>query len=415
MKKPQMKTLFLLALLVGASVAWATTPVKIAKPAATDLRADHVVTMPATKRPFPVSRDAVDMNWAMAAETEVSPTAQPHIAASKGYWRVVDGTTLADGMMLPVTQTGALVRISPVPQAAEQNLQAISAQDVVLVSETGEAFSMGSGTRPLLDPNMVRAKDLPFNETTSVFYLNDAVGSGELTLFVERMALGLDHRYVVHVLEHDSDVALHMQANHDTYFAGQMVEIDYEISNLEQTFSAANLRGRLIDPAGNSYDMHVVNGQVSYTLPSNSAVKQGLWQVELTVEAEIAGTLVRRDARTAFAVSQPTARLRNNAVVDMAADILAVDLTLDVGTPGRYEARAMLFGTNDAGESKAIAVSHVANWFAAGEAHLTLRFDTDLLEASGLQAPYQIKDLRLIHQDAMSLLHRQAQALTINP
>ena len=110
-------------------------------------------------------------------------------------------------------------------------------------------------------------------------------------------------------------------------------------------------------------------------------------------------------------MAAPTARLTGAVQTEVDSRALRADLGVQVGTPGRYEVRAVLMGTNREGQLEAVAVGHSANWLEAGNGNLSLSFDAALLKERGLTAPYEINDLRLIHQDRMSLLHRQAQAL----
>ena len=60
------------------------------------------------------------------------------------------------------------------------------------------------------------------------------------------------------------------------------------------------------------------------------------------------------------------------------------------------------------------AVAHSAAYLAAGHGALELAFDRELVAASGLRAPFEVRDLRLIDQGNMGLLHRQARGLVIS-
>ena len=86
---------------------------------------------------------------------------------------------------------------------------------------------------------------------------------------------------------------------------------------------------------------------------------------------------------------------------------------MDVAVAGRYEVRAILFGTNAEGKLQPLAIGNTANWMEAGQGALAMTFDRKVISDSGLRAPFAVKDLRLIHQNRMSLLHRQHMAFRI--
>ena len=71
------------------------------------------------------------------------------------------------------------------------------------------------------------------------------------------------------------------------------------------------------------------------------------------------------------------------------------------------------FGTARDGSMRPIAAGHAADYLA-DDGTLTLAFDEETLKASGLSAPYQLRALQLTDQGRMSVLHRQADALTID-
>jgi len=76
--------------------------------------------------------------------------------------------------------------------------------------------------------------------------------------------------------------------------------------------------------------------------------------------------------------------------------------------PGRARA---LDPAAAAGGLKPAGVARSAAWVEAGRGVLELRFGPEVVEASGLQAPYEVRDLRLADQARMAVLHQQARAL----
>ena len=91
---------------------------------------------------------------------------------------------------------------------------------------------------------------------------------------------------------------------------------------------------------------------------------------------------------------------------------VAVDLGVDVAGPGRYEVRGIVYGTDRAGNLVPFAAAHSAAWLdAAGS--LTLTVEPKLLREAGVRAPFEIRDLRLLDQGRMGVLHRQARGIEI--
>ena len=136
-----------------------------------------------------------------------------------------------------------------------------------------------------------------------------------------------------------------------------------------------------------------------------------MWEVHLTADAEVDGVVVRRNTRTAFQVAVPTARFNGDVDINANRDSVFASLGVDVAEAGRYEARAILFATDKAGEMRPVSVAHQATVIEAGNGILELEFDFASIEAAGLAAPYELRDLRLIHQNSMSILHRQKSAV----
>ena len=91
-----------------------------------------------------------------------------------------------------------------------------------------------------------------------------------------------------------------------------------------------------------------------------------------------------------------------------------LSLGVEAVAASRYEVRGVLFGSGANGELLPAAVGHAAAWLEPGHGTVELRFDQALVDDSGLRAPFEIRDLRLIDQGTMGLLHRQARGLVLD-
>lgn len=70
----------------------------------------------------------------------------------------------------------------------------------------------------------------------------------------------------------------------------------------------------------------------------------------------------------------------------------------------------MLWATTEDGLQPTV-VAHSARWIGAGTGDLTIEIPAALAE--DIQAPFELRDLQLIDQGRMAVLHRQARALAV--
>ncbi|MGH8089669.1 MAG: DUF4785 family immunoglobulin-like domain-containing protein, partial [Stenotrophomonas sp.] len=88
-----------------------------------------------------------------------------------------------------------------------------------------------------------------------------------------------------------------------------------------------------------------------------------------------------------------------------------VRLPVQIGAPGRYEARGTLHATGPDGKLHPVAQAHSAAWFdAAGAGELLLAFDTVALPR-GYAAPFELRDLQLQDQSRMAPIESRAVAV----
>ncbi|MCC2617997.1 DUF4785 family protein [Aestuariibacter halophilus] len=147
----------------------------------------------------------------------------------------------------------------------------------------------------------------------------------------------------------------------------------------------------------------VIQPEAMASLP---APIHGLQEVWVDVRTEQDGLNVRRSAKVAFGVGQPTASLADTQLVQGAEPRALVQV--DVNTPSRFEARAVLYATNAKGALVPAMETHVAQSLNSGRSELVMPFDGELLAQRGLQAPYALRHLRLFDQKQLALLEQQS-------
>lgn len=393
-------------LLIFSAFASAGTRIDLAPATNTDLTSPAVLYSASKKViEMPAPREAVSMSWAIDPAQELHLGAQSQSESSKEFWMEVSGSDFNEGVSLKMGSNHALVRISPMNRASAMPALA----DLVLVNEEGRSFSNGSGLNPLLDSDQLsNSKVAIFTEGTSVFEVAANVGSGEVLLFADNINYDDNASYLVHVRENESDVVLNAQTSRQTYLAGQTLEVNASMFAGKAAMNFENLTGELIAPSGQTWPLNFANNQASMVLPDGSQHPAlGLWEVRVTATASHKDSVVRRDLRTAFAVGEATARLQGSAEITSTDAHLSAALDLEVVAAGRFEVRGLLYGHNEAGSLVPLAVGHSADWLEPGAGSITLSFEKQLIEESGLQAPFVVRDLRLIHQNRMSLIHHQ--------
>ena len=156
----------------------------------------------------------------------------------------------------------------------------------------------------------------------------------------------------------------------------------------------------LVGPDGSSRPVAVRDAagggqEAVFAVPANASQGIGLW------ELQVFGAVgeVPRDARTAFAVAQPTARFSGIFGVDAAS--LRMSLPVEAASPGRYEARGTLYATARDGSLRPVSQAHAAAWMEAGNGMLVLQFARAHVPA-GYGAPYEVRQLELNDQGRMA-------------
>src|SRR5690606_22154590 len=174
-----------------------------------------VTDAPAT--PPSVERAPVHFAWALPDDAGAITAPTPYTAVSREYWKDVDGAALARGVTIHTTAPGALVLISPgggdsrgvAPEALQvrQGGRAVAARDATVALAPQAALEAATGAS--------------FAPGALGFRLSPALGAGAFDLQVAD-ARG---RYVVHVREPDSAVALRVENPTAAYRTGDRVSL----------------------------------------------------------------------------------------------------------------------------------------------------------------------------------------------
>lgn len=410
MRKKREMVLWSLVCTLG--LAGAAPGGELLRAAAEDLvPAKLVVPAPATLAT--AERSELAYSWPVPAGTALEAAPAPQRTASREYWVAVEAAELVRGIELFTTAPGALVRLQP---AGRTDGRSIDPRDLTLVAPDGRELAVPEAAEALASAEQLAAADAPFVEGTSAFRLNDALGAGRFLLRAAEPAAG---RYVVHVFDRGSTLALVVESARANYLAGEELALGARFFDGDGVLAAERLDGFVVSPAGRVIPIAVRRAPdggfaASATLPGEvESGAEGLWELVASARGVAGGKTVLRSARVAFAVATPTARLDGSAELQaLRRGEVAVRCGVEAVVAGRYELRGVLWGADARGVARPAAVAHTAAWLEAGAGSgLTLRFDPAAVKGSGLSAPWELRALELRDQGRMGLLERRARAL----
>ena len=369
-----------------AGIAHAAQP--LLQAGANDQIPQRLVALPAPAGD--IERKPVAFSWALDPDAALYDTT-PFLAESREYWMTVEAAELQRGVPLQMTAPGALIRVSPAKGSA-----GLRAGD----------FSVSVGARKVgiaqaADADALRKAGMDASAGTQVIRLGDGSGAGRQLL----RAANARGRYVVHVFEPASDRVLFARADRNHALAGSRMRVAIGATNAGRQAGVAS-QALLVGPDGSSQPVAVRNAagggqEAVFTVPARASQAKGLW--ELQVFGDVGD--VPRDARTAFAVAQPTARFAGLFGVDVGS--LRVSLPVEAASPGRYEARGTLYATARDGSLRPVSQAHAASWMDPGAGMLVLQFARSHLPA-GYGAPFEVRQLELNDQGRMAPIEARA-------
>ncbi|MEL7061251.1 MAG: DUF4785 domain-containing protein [Acidobacteriota bacterium] len=412
----ELKPTALRLLMVGASIALTSAafaaPAQLLAPSAQDLAGGQAVRVASPALELaPEQRGAVTYSFPVAADARVAPAPTPFLAESHEFFVEVSAETLRRGTPLHLTAPGAVVRVHPVGPLLSA---AVDSTEFVLTSEVGR-FAAGTGMETLADADAMAEAGVPFAAGTVAFRVAPEVGVGAVILSAPDLrARGT---YQVHVFEPQSRIVLTLQTAKVDYLHGEELEVAATLRDGRTGFAASAIEAYVTSPAGRAWTLPLnAEGAGRYVgtlrLDAVEAAAPGLWEVHTAARGRVGGLEVARSERTSFGAHVPTATLSNQVDVTQARGRVEVGFEVAVATPSRFEVRALLYGTDARGQLRPIASGHAADLLET-DGTLRLVFDRELIAASGLEAPFELRDLRLVDYGRLATLHRQAVALRI--
>lgn len=354
-----------------------------------------------------VERQPVSISWPLAHNAPLQPIPQAFTRSSREYWTDVSASELQQGIRLPLSAPGAIIRLSPSDRIGGR------------LHPTNMRLQLGRQSLPvdkaaiqIADAQSLHAAGMDVPDASVVIRLKPELGSGLATL----QAPAASGRYVVHVFEPESTLSVRAHADRDDLLLGHHVHVRVAMQDGDRPTPLIAAGGFLRAPDGTTtlLDYHR-QADGSFTvdaMPTTISSTPGLWEVHsFTVGDDAAGNEVRRDTTTVFAAATPDARLDGVAETRRASD-QGIDITLGVkaANSSRYAVSGVLYG-RDTGTGKLVPAAYAqsAAWLPSGDGRLVLHYDPTSLH--GIGAPYELHDLRLQDQPAISLVERRALAM----
>lgn len=395
--------LLTLALLPVAGLALAQRGPALAPPGAGDLVAGQLVA--GVRAPLAdVERSPLQFFQPLSADVRLE-SAPPHQAESREYWQRVDGLALRGGYALALTAPGAVVLVSPATGA-----EPLVRSQFAIASRSG-AVALDQAADTLVDAAALQAAGMGVAPGSVGFRLRPGFEAD-----ARLVVAGASGDYVVHVLEPASADVATARALADTVHGGGTVQVQVALAGGARIEAAT---GVLLSPSGQAFDVGYTSagdggllGTVA--LPAGAGGEPGLWDLRTSVAASGRAGAFQRDVRTAVAVVAPVARLDGavERLVRRVDGAIELRFGIEVASPGRYELRGVLHGTDDKGALVPLGLAQAAAWLEPGTGTLALAFP--VLSRGGVNAPFQLRDLRLFDQARMGLLERRELALSFD-
>lgn len=419
------RTTFIISLLSSSLIASAQNiPLQPAN--SSDLQPTQLVSTSISLPSFNNSRDPIQFNWPING-TAIPNTQSVFVQNSRQYWLDVDHNELATGVNIHTTAPGSIIRISPTTEIIKAaHLETL---DIYLTTQ-GNRMAPGQGIENLVDQQALNASGASFSEGTIAFRLSESIGSGSIHVALP-IAATISDQFVIHVFEPNSSVTLNLQVNQNNYIAGDDLLANMTLQGIGHRLDTSGIQGYITSPdAKLSIPVRFSdnrNGGFNTVakLPKNTDVRHGLWTLHTLVRTQSTnGLTIIRDAKTAFSITLPTARLNHQVslnqrsaapqgIVSSGPKGLHFELGIEAAVAGRYEVSGILYGTSKTGQSLPISMAQTAQWLNPGQGQIKLVFGQDILSDSSLKAPYQVRHLTLKDQSRLSLLQTRQQGFQI--
>ncbi|MDT8408395.1 MAG: hypothetical protein RQ741_02230 [Wenzhouxiangellaceae bacterium] len=364
---------------------------------------------------IPESRhsETAPVAFAWALEDVSANTRAPQSAhvESRQYWVDATGAELARGVSLPLTARGAVIRVSPLEAGGDVRIDPAS----VRLSVDGRSFDSSRSMLHVTDGAALQKQGMSVPPQTIAFKLDQAIPAGRLELSVAQ--LPDDQQLVVHVFEPESDWVARLALPRHTFLAGEMLEFGFGLGTGQDKAGVDSIQAVLADPfAQKTWELQIDKraGTLTRRAPGDRFVSgfDGLFEAYVYLETVHDGMTIRRDLKLPVSIVPPLARFTGQTRA-MQDGGLKLELGIQTARPGRFQVNGQIFGTSANGSLEPLAIAQAAALIEARTGSIELQVNKRMLQASGLSAPFEVRNLELLDQGRMFLLQRQHRALLL--
>ncbi|NMD50169.1 DUF4785 family protein [Shewanella sp. DNRA4] len=393
----------------------------LAAPTQSDL-VDTNIASP-TLAPINTSTDYVSFITPLYGEYQASQPVLEQASQSDEYWLNVTGAELNAGVQLNLSQAGSLVRIAPrgdVSTGALMHAEAVAPERVQIqrIGQTPQGKNASPQATESLVKSLVSAEALAsagLADDSSALQMSEKATAGAYRLQVSQ-PLVAKANYLVNVKEKGSPYQLSIKAPSAIAADAQTVGVKLALSQSDNQFAP---QAKLKQADGTEQALAMVKqgdewqALVPTYLPLASS-NAGLSEIEVTVQTQVDGRPVQRTVKTAFKSYVNSASIKPEVLTVWDKGVPnQVNFELNVAEAGRFGLSGVLTGTNAEGKKVAIMRTQAATWLTPESPKLKLMFDPKLIQASGLQPPFELNELELQDQGQMARLSFQANALVL--
>ncbi|MFD2167661.1 DUF4785 domain-containing protein [Thalassotalea euphylliae] len=349
-----------------------------------------------------IEQAPVHFSQLLTSQSAIDFISKPYKAESNEYWMEVSGKQLQIGIPVHTTSAGSLIRISG--KHVKGGLAPAS------IAIAPEAIELSKGKEKLASPFTQLVTQEQF-ATANIFpnssavQLNKDIGNGTFQLKVAQ-PLNASDKYIINIKEKASSHLLKASIPKQGYLANESVYFDMSMDSAGEALASHRQQVMLKTPQGNMLpaDVAKVDGRYKLTLPTLEANQTAgaLFELHLASQANDNGLVVKRNAKLAFAVTQPTARMTG----DVNISGLSAMVSVDIASEGRYEVSGVVSGQDSQGQYKHVMLSRSAYYLQPGEQTVELKFDRNLLAKAGVLPPYKVNKMRLVDQSRLGVLQQ---------
>ena len=372
-----------------------------------DLVADGLTTqLDAIPASAHTETSSMSFTWPASADRLAEP-APAVMSESRQYWHDTNSHALSEGISLPISAPGAVIRLSALDSGSTLKLD----RDQLELSINGQALEDSALDRVASGKEM-REQGLAVPEDSLAIKLPADIEAGTLQLRLQQT--GNKIPMVIHVYEPDSPWTASLATGRQSLLAGQDLAFELVLTDGRQELEIDRVQALLVSPdVTESWELQRnAGGKLQGTAPLTPTTAPGLYEAHVYAEHDKGDITIRRDLKLAVGIAPATARFTGQVMP--ASGGLSMNIGLEAAIDGRYQVNGEIYGTNRSGQLEPLAFAQSAATVSAGHGSIQLEVDASTINASELGAPFEVRNLQLLDQGRMYMLEERAHAIRIN-